>query len=108
MAKKAAKKRKTGIAPVSAQPMTQPEVINPLGETQVRKIVKSKIQPSEFTLSDGTKLILKPLIGDVRRAVGQYNAHGQPLYFLSIGNTLESKPPKSLMRKKPKVKTSSK
>src|ERR1700676_5507497 len=100
MAKKAAKKRKTGTVPVSAQPTMQPEVINPLGETQVRKIVKSKIQESVFTLSDGTKLILKPLIGDVRRAVGQYNAVGQPLYFLSIGNTLESKPPKSLMRKK--------
>jgi hypothetical protein len=108
MAKKAAKKRKTGTVSVSAQPMIQPEAINPLGETQLRRVVKSKIQESEFTLNDGTKLILKPLIGDVRRAVGQYNALGQPLYFLSIGSTLESRPPKSLMRKAPKVKTSGK
>jgi hypothetical protein len=104
MAKKAAKKRR--VSSPSAQPILQPEHINPLGETQPRKIVRSRVRESEFTLNDGTKLVLKPLIGDVRRAVGQYNALGQPLYFLSIGNSLQSKPPKSLMRKIPKEKSS--
>jgi hypothetical protein len=105
MAKKAAKKR--GASPPSVQPILQQSIVNPLGETKPRKIVRSKVRESEFTLSDGTKLILKPLIGDVRIAVGQYNAVGHPVYFLSIGNTLESKPPKSLVRKTPKAKSTS-
>jgi hypothetical protein len=106
MAKKVAKKRR--VLPPPAKPIFQPEVVNPLGETQPRKVVRSKIRESEFTLSDGTKLVLKPLIGDVRRAVGQYNAVGHPVYFLTIGNSLEAKPPKTLMRKIPKAKSSSK
>jgi hypothetical protein len=103
MAKKVAKKR--GVSPPPPQPILQPETVNMLGETKPRKVVRSTVRESEFTLNDGTKLILKPLIGDVRRAVGQYNAAGQPLYFLSIGNSLESRPPKSLMRKVPKAKS---
>jgi hypothetical protein len=102
MARKSAKKRK-GEAPRIAQPILPPGTINPLGETRLRKIVKSKVVESIFTLSDGTKLLLKPLIGDVRRAVGQFNANGQPLYFLSVANTIEARPPKSLMQKKPKT-----
>lgn len=100
MAKKVAKKRK---APAPEPQLDlQPERINPLGETQPRKIVRSQVRESVFTLNDGTKLILKPLIGDVRRAVGQYNGLGHPVYFLTIGNALQSKPPKSLMKKAPK------
>jgi hypothetical protein len=103
MAKKVAKKQGGSPPP---QPISQPETVNLLGETKPRKVVRSTIRESEFTLNDGTKLILKPLIGDVRRAVGQYNAAGQPLYFLTIGNSLEARPPKSLMRKVPKAKSS--
>jgi hypothetical protein len=102
MARKAAKKRKAE-APRIAQPILQPGVINPLGETQVRKIVKSKVVESIFTLSDGTKLLLKPLIGDVRRAVDQFNGAGQPVYFLTVANTIETRPPKTLMQKTPKA-----
>lgn len=104
MAKKVAKKRR--VSPPPSQPVLQPEQVNLLGKTQPRKVVRSTVRESEFTLNDGTKLVLKPLIGDVRRAVGQYNALGQPLYFLAIGNSLEARPPKSLMRKTPKAKSS--
>jgi hypothetical protein len=99
MAKKAAKKRKVN-APQIAPPVPQPP-INPMGETQQRKIVRSRIADSIYTLSDGTKLVLKPLIADVRRAVGQFNSAGQPVYFLTVANSIETRPPKSLMQKRP-------
>ena len=108
MARKAAKKRKAKVPRIARPMLLPPGTINPLGETQPRKIVKSKIVESIFTLSDGTKLLLKPLIADVRRAVGQFNASGQPLYFLTVANSLETRPPKSLMQKKPKPAKKSK
>jgi hypothetical protein len=105
MAKKASKRRASSRSEAPPAVM-QVERINPFGDTQPRKVIKSVVRESEFTLNDGTKLILKPLIGDVRRAVGQYNAAGQPVYFLTIGNALQSKPPKTLMQKIPKKKAS--
>jgi hypothetical protein len=102
MAKKASKKRKAGL-PRIALPLFQPGTINLLGATQHRKIVRSKVAESVYTLSDGTKLALKPLIADVRRAVGQFNANGHPVYFLTVANSIETHPPKALLKKQTKV-----
>jgi hypothetical protein len=82
---------------VSIQPV-RPLAINPFGPTEPRKITRTKIQESEFLLEDGTKLLVRPLLADVRRAVDQYNEVGEPLYFLTMGNTLTTKPPKSLLK----------
>lgn len=104
-----AKKAKAG------QPETvtvQPGVvaINPFGPTEPRRITRNKIQDSEFVLEDGTKIIVRPLVGDVRRAIDQFNVHGEPLYFLTIGNTLTTKAPKSLHKSNqaPKAKKAKK
>jgi hypothetical protein len=77
-------------------------VVNPFGETQQRKISKSKIADSVFTLDDGTKLIARPIVSDIRRAVNQYNQAGEPLYFLTLGFQIVTKAPKRLRQPKPK------
>jgi hypothetical protein len=104
--KRVARARKT--SPPSAELILPPSpaagapVINPFGETEQRKIVKSKVLASELKLSDGTKLVVTPLVSDVRRATKQFNANGEPLYFLTIGANILTKAPKKLLQLKPR------
>jgi len=96
-----AKKSKVGPPlPATAPPGL---VINPFGPMQQRKITRSKIVESVVTLSDGTKLLIKPVVGDIRRAVDQYNEKGEPVYFLALGQTITTKAPKRLLKKSPKT-----
>jgi len=80
-------------------------VINPFGPTQQRQIKKSKVAASTFILDDGTKLLVRPLVADVRRAVGQFNEKGQPLYFLTFGQKIETQAPKKLQKPTHKSKS---
>jgi hypothetical protein len=99
-------KRKSAHVAAPKVPMGAPAlVIDPFGETQQRKIVRSKVADSEFTLSDGTKLVVRPVVADIRRAVNQYNPFGQPLYFLTIGNSITTKAPRKLLKAVPKTKS---
>jgi hypothetical protein len=79
-------------------PLAQPTggSVNVFGPTEQRKIVRSHVTESVFTLSDGTKLRVKPIMGDVRRAVEQYNVDGNPVYFLSLGMTIVTDAPRGL------------
>jgi hypothetical protein len=97
-------KRKTVALKASLEGASPAMVVNPFGETQQRKIVGSKIAVSEFTLSDGTKLTVRPMVADIRRAVNQFSANGEPLYFLTVGTTISTKAPKKLLRPTPKTK----
>jgi hypothetical protein len=99
-------KRKSARVATPPVPIGAPALaINPFGETQQRKIVRSKVADSEFTLNDGTKLLVRPVLADIRRAVNQYNPYGQPLYFLTIGNSITTKAPKKLLKAVPKTKS---
>jgi hypothetical protein len=95
--------RKTKRAAAKIPPETPVEgqalVINPFGETEQRTIKKSKIVDSVITLSDGTKLVIRPVVADIRRAVDQYNQQGQPLYFLTLGHAITTKAPKKNLQK---------
>lgn len=106
MAKK--KKPKARKAPKASEVPTpvEPMVINRLGPTRGREIKKAKVVPSTFTLDDNTQILVTPRIGDVRRAIGQYNHDGEPLYFLAIGYSIQTKAPKKLLRKIKKTKKS--
>jgi hypothetical protein len=53
-------KKKAPLAAPQAQTL-QPNM-NPLGPSELRQVVKSDEQWSEFTLNDGTKLRVKPLL----------------------------------------------
>jgi hypothetical protein len=96
-------KRKTSAKP-SASTAALPVVINPFGPTKQRDIIKSRVIASQFTLSDGTKIVITPMVSDVRRAVDQYNQEGQPLYFLTMGYQIKTSAPKSLLKKTPRKK----
>lgn len=91
MAKKTTKEQAALAAPA-------PVVVNPFGETEHRKIVRYQVQESIFTLDDGTKLVVRPLVSDIRRAVGQYDSNGQPIYFLTLGQNVRADAPKKLRR----------
>lgn len=97
MAKRA---RRTSKKQMAAPPVAIPSiVVDPFGPTKQRHIVKSKIVTSEFLLDDGTKLLVTPIVSDVRRAVDQFNLNGDPLYFLTMGQTVKTRAPKKLLRK---------
>lgn len=80
-----------------------PVAINPFGRTKQRVVAKSKIVSSEFTLDDGTKLVVTPIVADVRRAIDQYNADGDPLYFLTMGQTVKTVSPPRLKQKSKRI-----
>ncbi|MBZ0139703.1 MAG: hypothetical protein K8H87_07990 [Pseudorhodoplanes sp.] len=106
MAKK--RKRKSSVpASVPLAPAQLPGsmvVINPFGETDSRRIVRQRVLKSSFKLSDGTTLRVWPIIGDVRRAIGQFNDKGQPLYLLTVGHRIETEAPRKLLKKMSKKK----
>ncbi len=79
-----------------------PLIIDWTGPTQERKVARSKAEPHVFTLDDGTKLIVKSAIVDVKRAIKQYNQQGQPLYFVTMAHSITTDAPKSLLKPKPK------
>jgi hypothetical protein len=78
-------KRKGAQTVPSGAPLVIAHTINPFGQTEQRVISKSKVVASEFTLNDGTTLVVTPIVADIRRALGQFNETGDPLYFLTRG-----------------------
>jgi hypothetical protein len=92
-------KRKRALKAAALPTLGTPPVVNPFGPTKQRVVAKSKIVSSEFTLDDGTKLLVTPIVADVRRAVDQFNQDGDPLYFLTMGQTVTTVSPHHLRRK---------
>ena len=76
-----------------------PLVIDPFGPMKQTPIKRSTIRKSIVVLRDGTKLHVTPKINDIRRAVGQFNQRGQPLYFLTLGYNIQTVAPRKLLRK---------
>ena len=97
MAKRTKRKGKLGAKPLFPMPM-MPQ-IDWGAPIQDRKITKSKTTVSEYELDDGTKLTIKAVLVDVKRALKQFNQHGQPLYFCSVANTITTNAPKKLRKK---------
>jgi hypothetical protein len=76
-----------------------PQPTQPLGQ---RSIVKSTQRPSEYVLDDGTKLIIKPTLIDVKRVEGQWGIDGKPTYIMTLTNVTETESPAKIMRPVPK------
>jgi hypothetical protein len=99
--RKVKRAKSSGRAAAASQPAAPVAlVVNPFGPTDQRKIKKSKVLESTFTLDDGTKLLVKPILSDIRRALGQFDLVGQPIYFVTLGQMITTKAPKKLQRKK--------
>src|SRR5712692_4766234 len=96
-----AKKRKRTVKK-SATSTPAPVVVDPFGPTSQRPIKKENVKTSSYKLSDGTVITVKPKVSDIRRAMNQWNALGQPLYFLTLGYEIKTNPPSKLLKKMPK------
>jgi hypothetical protein len=86
--------------PVSGMP---PLNIDWTGASETREIKRSNPAISKYHLEDGSVISVKPMVTDVRRALKQFNQFGEPLYFVTLTFSLNTKAPKGLHR--PPVKT---
>lgn len=75
---------------------------DPSVRTEPRQIKKSVEQWSDYTLDDGSKISVRPVLVDVERAKNKFSADGSPLYFLKTAIIINVKSPPRLRRKKPK------
>ncbi len=57
---------------------------DPAGRMEPRDIVSSKEGWSEYTLSDGSVIRAKVVLLEIKRAVGQFNIDGDPIYVMQL------------------------
>jgi hypothetical protein len=104
---KAKKRKVTKSAPPSILPLPMSQAIapqlmlgyDPMKPTAERKIVKTKEAWSEFTLDDRSVIRAKAVILDVKRAVGQFNIDGNPVYIMQMTMVHNLIAPSSLKKK---------
>lgn len=97
-AKKAAKKAKGKVAGAPAAGMID------LGRTVTVSTKKFSVQEVLVTLSDGTKLQMRPVLMNIQRSLDRFNPNGDPIYQIQAGlvmNTLVPKKLKKLKKTKP-------
>ena len=63
-------------------------------------ILKSREEWSEFELSDGTKIRMRPVVTGVRRYKGQFNEDGDPVYQVKSALVFDTQAPANLRKKK--------
>lgn len=97
-----AKSKRAVVALPQIPPGTAPPGFDPAGPGEQRDIVSSKDGWSEYKLDDGTVLRFKTVVVDVKRAVNQYSADGNPLYIYSLASVNQVIAPERLHKKKAK------
>ena len=80
----------------------QPIVITGEEKMETVDIVKITEAWSQYTLSDGTVLKVKPAVIQIKRVIGTYNPDGKPVYAVQAGVALDTDVPKKLLKKKRK------
>jgi hypothetical protein len=74
---------------------------DPTKPLEQRHITGVKEGWSEYSLDDGTVLMVKQAVVDVKRAKGQWNPQGEPVYIIQAATLVSVKRvPKRLMRKR--------
>src|SRR5665213_972279 len=73
---------------------------DPAGPMEPRDVVSSKEGWSEYTLEDGSVIRAKAVVLSAKKAVGQFNADGEPVYVLQLTLINQVKAPELLMKKK--------
>jgi hypothetical protein len=99
MAKKQAKKRRAKKR--ARRKSAVRSIVGPLqpvdiGRTVTVSVKKVSPESMELTLSDGTKLDLKPIILGIERSAEKYNPMGDPIYQVNIGLMISPKVPRKL------------
>jgi hypothetical protein len=59
--------------------------------TEDRKITKEDLNDSEVILDDGSTIIVKPSIKDVKKIIGQTSPTGDPVYVFQLTWTFHTK-----------------
>jgi hypothetical protein len=72
---------------------------DPKGQMVPVDVVSSKEAWSEFTLSDGSVVRTKAALLEVKRAVGQYSADGNPIYVFQFAGLNQLIVPDDLKKK---------
>jgi len=71
-----------------------------MGRTTEVKVKHASADEIVYTLSDGTKLRLRPLIMRIDRSLSRFNPSGEPIYQVQTGTILITEVPRRLKRKK--------
>lgn len=81
-----------------APPMTMVLGYDPKGKMEPRDIVSSKDGWSEYILDDGSTIRAKGAILEVKRAVGQFNSDGDPIYVMQLTIVTQLRAPDELKK----------
>lgn len=95
MAARKKAKRQRNVGTVVAPPAPLPV---DLGKRVSLTVKKASGEELVYTLSDGTKLRLKPVIMGIERSVNKYVQSGDPLYQINAGLIVQTIVPKRLKR----------
>jgi hypothetical protein len=89
--------RKKTIVAAAEVPLAP--VLLEMGRKVSVNVKKASADIVTYTLSDGSKLKLKPIIVAIDRSLEKYNPQGEPLYQISVGFFVQTDVPKKLKRK---------
>lgn len=70
--------------------------LGPMISVDIKSVVEGW---SDYRLSDGSVLSVKPMIADVRRVKGKFNEQGDPLYLVTGAMVIRTKAPPRLRKK---------
>ena len=70
--------------------------LGPTVPIDVRSVIEGW---SDYKLSDGSVLSVKPMVADVQRVRGKYTDQGDPLYLVTGGLVIRTKSPRKLRKK---------
>jgi len=94
----------SGAASTRTHPLSSPLQslgFDPTRPLEQRHIKGVKEGASEYTLDDGTSLLVRPAVIDVKRAKSQWNEQGEPIYVVQAAVVVTVKhAPKNLLRKR--------
>ena len=96
--KKRARRRRRAAQSVLPVIPTPPPLI-PLGRTVPVTITRGGDQEVTLSLSDGTKVKMKPVILSIERSLSKYNTMGEPIYQMQAGFVMQLTVPRKLKRK---------
>jgi hypothetical protein len=88
-----ARRKRPAPAPTAGIPGVQD------GPLDLVEITRATDAWSEYKLEDGSTLLVKPSLIDVRRARGQFTPEGDPLYIVKTGILISTRAPAKLKKK---------
>jgi hypothetical protein len=59
--------------------------------SEAKKVTKEEINPSSFTLEDGSRIVVRPRVQGVFKMIGQTAPTGEPVYTMQLSWDFEVK-----------------